>query len=175
MNILILIVVLAFAAILILAATKPKHFSIERRITVQATPEKVEPLVEDFHQWEHWSPWAKLDPNMDVTFSGADKGVGAVYEWLGDKKVGQGRMEITAASTNLVEVKLDFIKPFAANNITEFHFTPVGDSATEVRWYMHGPSPFISRVFGVFMNMDKMIGKDFEKGLADLKRKAESQ
>lgn len=175
MNIVLLVAAIAVVVIFVLAANKPKRFSIERSTRVETTPDNIVSLVEDFHQWEHWSPWAKLDPNMNLTFSGAEKGVGAVYEWLGDKKVGQGRMEITAASTSLVEVKLDFIKPFAANNITEFHFTPVGDSATEVRWHMHGPSPFISRVFGVFMSMDKMIGKDFEKGLADLKQKAESQ
>ena len=116
----------------------------------------------------------KIDPAMQRTHSGASAGKGAAYAWLGNSKVGQGRMEITdTAAPHQITIKLDFLKPFEAHNVTEFSFAAMG-SATEVTWAMHGPSPFVSKLMGVFVSMDRMVGKDFEKGLANLKAAAEA-
>jgi hypothetical protein len=159
--------------ILGLAAMKPDSFSVRRSIAVKATPEKIAPLLTDFHQWASWSPWEKLDPNMKRTFSGAASGKGAVYEWEGNSDVGKGRMEILDASTPArTVVKLAFLDPVESHSTTEFTLTPQGDSTT-VTWNMHGPMPFLSKLMTVFMDMDAMIGKDFDKGLAQLKTAAE--
>jgi hypothetical protein len=162
------------AGILGYAATRPNDFTIRRSNRIKAPPEKIFTHLTDFHEWGAWSPWEGLDPAMTRTYSGSSNGVGAVYEWEGNKKVGAGRMEITglSAPTNLT-LKLDFIRPFEAHNTTEFQLQPAGDS-TEVVWLIRGPSPFMSKLMGVFMNMDKLIGKDFETGLANLKRVSES-
>jgi uncharacterized protein YndB with AHSA1/START domain len=166
------VVVVLIAAVLIFAATQPSAFRIQRSATIQAPPEKVFSLVEDFHAWKNWSPWEKLDPNLSRTYSGAERGKGAVYEWQGNKKVGQGRMEITdAAVPNRVAIQLDFIKPFEAHNVAEFTLT--GQGSTTITWAMIGQKPFLFKVISLFMNMDKMIGKDFEAGLANLKGLAE--
>jgi uncharacterized protein YndB with AHSA1/START domain len=161
------------ALILGLAATKPDEFTVQRQIAIKAPPEKIMALVSDFRNWPAWSPWEKLDPNMQRTLSGAASGKGAVYEWKGNSDVGQGRMEITdlAPPTN-VTIKLDFIEPMSISNMTQFVLTPQGDSTT-VTWNMNGPMPFISKVMSVFTSMDAMIGRDFEKGLAQLKAAAE--
>jgi len=130
-------------------------------------------MINDFDAWPEWSPWEKLDPALKRMRSGASSGVGSVYAWEGNKKVGAGRMEILeTVPPEHVVVKLEFFKPFKARNIAEFHLEPA-DDATRVVWTMHGPSPYMMRVFGVFMNMDAMIGKDFEKGLAAMKQAAE--
>ncbi|MET0857086.1 MAG: SRPBCC family protein [Telluria sp.] len=159
--------------ILGLAAMQPDSFSVRRSIAVKAPPEKIAPLLTDFHQWASWSPWEKLDPNMKRTFSGAASGKGAVYEWEGNSDVGKGRMEILDASTpaNTV-VNLAFLEPVESHSTTEFTLTPQGDTTT-VTWNMHGPMPFVSKLMTVFMNMDDMIGKDFDKGLGQLKTAAE--
>ena len=168
---------LAFLAILVLilglAAMKPDSFSVRRSIAVKAPPEKIAPLLTDFHHWASWSPWEKLDPNMKRTFSGAPSGKGAIYEWEGNSDVGKGRMEILDASTPAkTVVKLAFLEPVESHSTTEFTLTPQGDS-TNVTWNMQGPMPFMSKLMTVFMNMDDMIGKDFNKGLAQLKTAAE--
>ena len=163
-------VAIAIAIVLILAATKPDTFSVRRVTTVRAPPEKIFPLINDFHQWGTWSPWEDKDPAMKRTYSGAGSGKGAVYAWDGNKNVGIGRMEILEVSApSKIVIKLDFFKPFEAHNTAEFTMLPQGD-ATSLRWLMHGPAPFMSKVMQVFMNMDKMIGKDFEAGLAKLKK-----
>ena len=161
------------AAILGLAATKPDTFHVERRVTVKAPPEKILARLQDFRRWADWSPWERLDPAMTREFSGAPAGVGAVYEWRGNDKVGAGRMEITdiTVPSHLV-VKLDFVRPIEGHNTADFTLLPVGEG-TEVSWAMRGPSPFISKVLQVFFSMDKMIGKDFEAGLASLKTVSE--
>ncbi|WP_426172658.1 SRPBCC family protein [Massilia sp. TWR1-2-2] len=166
--------VLAIVVLILgLAAMKPDSFSVRRSIAVKATPEKIASLLTDFHQWASWSPWEKLDPNMKRIFSGAASGKGAVYEWEGNSDVGKGRMEIVDASTpSRTVVKLAFFQPVESHSTTEFTLTPQGDS-TNVTWYMHGPMPFVSKLMTVFMNMDDMIGKDFDKGLAQLKTAAE--
>ena len=166
-------VAIAIAIVLILAATKPDTFSVQRVTTVSAPPEKIFPLINDFHQWGTWSPWENKDPAMKRTYSGAGSGKGAVYAWDGNKNVGTGRMEILEVSApSKIVIKLDFFKPFEAHNTAEFTMLPQGD-ATSLRWLMHGPAPFMSKVMQVFMNMDKMIGKDFEAGLAKLKKLTE--
>jgi uncharacterized protein YndB with AHSA1/START domain len=173
----ILAVVLAIAivVVLILAATKPDTLRVQRAAVVKAPPERVFPLINDFHQWTTWSPWENKDPAMKRTYSGAQSGKGAAYAWDGNKNVGSGRMEILEASSpSKIVIKLDFFKPFEGHNTAEFTMLPQGDAATtNISWVMHGPAPFMSKVMQVFMNMDNMIGKDFEIGLANLKRLTE--
>jgi len=171
-KILVTIVVL-IALLLAYAATRPDTFAVQRSATIKAPPDKVYALINDFHRWGEWSPWEKLDPAMKRTFSGTPAGVGTIYEWNGNDKVGAGRMEITgSAPASKVDIKLDFLKPFEGHNVTEFTLTPQGDS-TQVNWNMHGPAPFITKLMGVFVSMDSMIGKDFEAGLANMKAAAE--
>lgn len=167
-----LIIVLLIAGVLIFASTKPDDFRVERSITIKAPPEKIAANVNDFHLWGAWSPWEKLDSAMKRSFSGAPSGQGAVYAWEGTGQVGAGRMEIMTVAPEKTSIKLDFIKPFEGHNTAEYSFVPQGDS-TQVTWAMYGPAPFISKVMGVFFSMDKMIGKDFEAGLANLKAVAE--
>ncbi len=165
--------VVIVAAVLLFALTKPDTFSVERSATIKAPPDKIYPLISDFHQWPQWSPWEKLDPNMKRSHSGAPQGPGAVYAWTGNDDVGEGRMEITGVTApTQVNIKLDFIKPFAAQNTTVFTLTPQGDS-TQVKWVMRGPAPYITKLMTVFVSMDKMIGKDFEAGLSNMKAAAE--
>lgn len=166
--------VLAIVAIILgMAAMKPDTFSVKRVVSIKAPPEKIAPLLTDFHQWASWSPWEHLDPAMKRTFSGAPSGKGAIYEWEGNKDVGKGRMEVLDASTPAKTViKLDFLQPFESHNTTEFTLVPQGDT-TQVTWDMTGPMPFISKIMSVFASMDSMIGKDFEKGLANMKAAAE--
>jgi len=172
-KIIVIVLVVLIAALLAFAATKPDTFSVERTATINAPPEKIFPLIADFHQWQTWSPWEKIDPTMVRTFSGAPSGHGAVYAWEGQGKAGAGRMEITSASApSKVEIKLDFIKPFESSNVVDFTLEPEGD-ATKVTWSMTGPSAFITKIMCVFVSMDKMIGPDFERGLANLKAAAE--
>ena len=175
-TLIIIAVVLAIiiAVILILAATKPDTFRVERTAVVNAPADKVFPLIADFHQWLNWSPWEGRDPALKRSYSGAERGKGAVYAWDGNKNVGSGRMEILeATSPSTVVIQLDFLKPFEAHNTAEFTMLPQG-GATSVIWVMQGPAPFLSKVMQVFMNMDRMIGRDFEAGLANLKTMTET-
>jgi hypothetical protein len=171
-KILIAIAVL-IAAVLVVAATKPDTFQVQRNIAINAPPEAVLPYLQDFHKWGAWSPWEKLDPAMRRTFAGADAGKGAVYEWSGNSDVGRGRMEITDVSRSQVAIKLDFLEPFESHNVTTFTLV-LQAGGTEVKWVMDGPNPYISKLMQVFVNMDKMIGKDFDAGLSELKKAAES-
>jgi uncharacterized protein YndB with AHSA1/START domain len=166
------ILILAVLALLIYAATRPNTFRLERFTVIKAPPDKVFGIINDFKQWTGWSPWENIDADLTRTYSGAPSGVGTVYEWLG-KKTGQGRMEITEAKPGQrVSLKLDFIKPFKAHNITDFDLTPQ-DGGTRVSWAMHGPLGLMQRVMHIFFNMEKMVGPDFEKGLANMKALAE--
>ena len=143
-------------------------------LSPQVPEEEATTLINDFKRWDAWSPWEKKDPAMKRTYSGAAKDKGAVYEWDSDGKAGKGRMEITDAPVpSKVTIKLDFFKPFEAHNIAEFTLEPRGDT-TDLTWGMYGPSLYIAKVMGVFFNMDRMIGADFETGLANLKARAES-
>jgi uncharacterized protein YndB with AHSA1/START domain len=148
-------------------------FTVERKATVAAPPDKVYALLSDFHRWPDWSPWEGLDPEMDRIFNGSESGVGALYEWSGNRKAGEGRMEITEAEEpSKVVIKLEFIKPFKSTNKTTFSLAGSGDS-TDVTWTMVGPKTLVTKIMGIFKSMDKMIGPDFEKGLANLKDVAE--
>ena len=169
------ILAVAVAIVLVLAATKPDTFRVQRAASIKAPAEKIFPLINDFHQWGGWSPWEYKDPAMKRTYSGAASGKGAVYAWDGNKNVGSGRMEILdASSPSKIVIKLDFFKPFEGHNTAEFTIQPERDAATtNITWVMHGPAPFMSKVMQVVMNLDKMIGKDFEAGLANLKELTE--
>jgi uncharacterized protein YndB with AHSA1/START domain len=165
---LLLVVLALVAAVLIYATTRPDTMRVERSARIAAPAEKLYPMVADFHGWSAWSPWEKLDPAMRRTYGGAPSGKGATYAWVGNSKVGEGRMEILeAAPSSRIAIQLDFVEPIAGRNTTVFTFEPAGD-ATQVRWTMTGPSPYISKLMGVFVDMDRMIGKDFEAGLANL-------
>jgi uncharacterized protein YndB with AHSA1/START domain len=168
--------VLAFlvVAVLVAAALQPDSFRIERSTVVGAPPEKVFSLIDDFHAWGSWSPWEKLDPGLRRTHGGAPSGKGAVYAWEGNPKVGSGRMEILESSPPArLLIKLDFLKPFEAHNQAEFALVAEGGS-TRVTWAMTGPQAFPMKLMGLFMNMDRMVGSDFEKGLASIKQIAEA-
>lgn len=156
-----------------LALTRPDTFEVRRTIVIQAPPAKIASYLNDFHQWTVWSPWERLDPAMRRTYSGPMRGQGAVYAWSGNDEVGEGRMEIVddGAPTRIV-IQLDFVKPFASQNQTVFEMTPQG-TGTQVTWTMSGPTPFISKLVGLFVSMDEMIGDDFDKGLRQLKAAAE--
>jgi uncharacterized protein YndB with AHSA1/START domain len=175
LKIIALVFVVAIGAVLALAATKPDSFRVERSIIINAPPEKIFALLNDFHQWGSWSPWEKMDPAMKRTFSGAAKGKGAIYGWEGNKEVGTGRMEITESSPpSKMVVKLDFLKPFEAHNFADYTLNGNGNLTT-VTWGMYGPSPYVVKIMHVFISMDSMVGKDFETGLANLKAVAEKQ
>lgn len=169
------LIVVVVAGILIYAATKPDSFSVQRSATIKAPPDKIFALIADLRGWSAWSPYEKKDPDMKRTFSGSASGKGAVYEWTGNKDVGQGRMEIIdAAAPSKITIKLDFLKPFEAHNTAEFTMVPAGDNTT-VTWAMYGPSPYVAKIMGTLFDLDKMIGNDFEAGLASLKSVAEKK
>ncbi len=171
------VIALAIAVVLILATTKPDTFRVQRVATIKAPAESIFSQINDFHRWGGWSPWENRDPAMKRTFSGAESGKGAVYAWDGNKNVGSGRMEIVDTSVpSKIVIKLDFFKPFEGHNTAEFTMLPQGDATnigTTVTWAMFGPAPFMSKLMQVFMNMDNMIGKDFETGLSNLKKLTE--
>jgi hypothetical protein len=171
----ILAVLIAVIVVLLgYAATKPNTKSYARSARINAPPEKIASLISDFKKWIVWSPWEKKDPALKRTYSGNASGVGAVYAWNGNKNIGSGRMEILESTPAKIRIKLDFFTPFKASNMAEFTFTPQG-GATDVNWVMTGENLFIGKVMSIFINMDKMIGKDFEAGLADMKAAAETR
>ncbi len=172
-TILLLVIAVAIAAVLIYAATKPDAFRIQRSLTIAAPPEKIFPHLNDYRAWQAWSPYEKKDPAMKRTFSGPATGPGATYEWDGDKNVGKGRIEITEVSPNAhIAFNLDMLKPFEAHNKGEFTLEPQGNT-TVVTWAMYGRSPYLAKIMHVFFSMDRMVGGDFESGLASLKAIAE--
>jgi len=165
--------VVLIAALLVFAATRPDTFRVQRAASIKAPPEKVFALLNDFQRWEAWSPWEKKDPAMRRTFSVVTSGKGAQYAWEGNKEVGQGRMEIAeSVPPSKVAIKLDFVKPFEAHNAVEFTLEPKGE-ATNVTWAMQGDTPLSREDRPRVPDMDKMVGKDFEAGLANLKTLAE--
>ncbi|WGS19816.1 MULTISPECIES: SRPBCC family protein [unclassified Bradyrhizobium] len=167
------ILAIAIAVVLIRAAIKPNTFRVTRAASIEAPAERIFPLINDFHRWTTWSPYETRDPAMKRTYDGAANGKGAVYAWDGNKNVGSGRMEILdAQAPSKIVIKLDFLTPFEGHNTAEFTMLPQGD-ATNVTWTMYGPAAFMSKLMQVFMNLDHMIGKDFEVGLANLKTLAE--
>lgn len=163
------------AGVLLYAATRPDSFRVERSTRIEAPADNIFPLVNDLRAWNGWSPYDAKDPAMQRTFSGPASGPGAVYAWSGNREVGQGRMEILAATPpSQVTIQLDFIQPFQARNTAEFTLRPEG-TGTKVTWALHGPSPYISKLMGLVFNLDHMVGNDFEVGLANLKRVAEQR
>ncbi len=168
-----LIVVVAIAGVLIAAATKPDSFSVQRTATINAPGDRIFPLINDFKRWDAWSPWEKKDPAMKRTYGSITSGKGAHYGWDGNGDVGQGSMDITeSVPATRVALNLDFVKPFEGHNTVVFTLASTGNTTT-VTWTMRGPAPFITKVMQVFCDMDSMIGKDFEAGLANLKTVAE--
>ncbi len=169
-----IVLVLALGIFLAVAATKPDTFSITRSATIQAPPTTVFALVNDFHKWEEWSPWAKLDPNAKNSFEGPAEGVGAVFGWSGNGDVGEGHMRITESKpAELIKLDLVFKRPMEGTSYTVFTFKPEG-AGTVVSWTMSGKNNFLSKMVSVVMNCDKMMGEWFEKGLASMKAKAEA-
>jgi uncharacterized protein YndB with AHSA1/START domain len=163
--------VLALLAVFV--ATRPSRFHVERSVTIAAPPESVFAHVDDFHAWADWSPWEKLDPGMKRTFRGAPSGVGATYAWSGNDKVGEGRMAIEKSEKpSLVSVRLEFLKPFSATNTATFTFAGVA-GGTKATWAMDGTNDFVAKAIHLVMDMDKLVGGDFERGLAALKAVAE--
>jgi hypothetical protein len=171
-------ILIGIAAIILIfvvvVALQPSDFHIARTTTIAAPADAVFDQVSDFHKWVAWSPYEKIDPALKRTYSGNPSGVGAIYEWVGNKDVGEGRATITESRPNeLVRIQLEFLKPFAATNIAEFNLAPSGDQ-TSITWSMTGTNNFMFKAVGLFMNMDKMVGGQFEQGLAQLKSMLES-
>jgi uncharacterized protein YndB with AHSA1/START domain len=161
-------------AFVVIVALQPSDFRIVRSSTIAAPPATVFAQVNDFHKWEAWSPWAKLDPAAKSSFDGPAAGKGATFRWAGNEEVGEGSMTITESRpSDLIRIKLEFLKPFAATNTAEFTFKPEGNQ-TVVTWSMFGTNNFIAKAFCLFINMDKMVGGQFEKGLASMKSVAEA-
>lgn len=157
-----------FVLLLIYAWFKPAKFRVERSISIAAPPQAIHPQIANFRKWSAWSPWEALDPHMIRTYKGPEEGVGAGYAWEG-RKAGSGNMLITRSDPeNGISLDLNFTKPFKASNITDIILAP-DNGDTRVTWAMHGPHPYMMRVMSVFFSMDRMVGKDFEKGLANLK------
>ena len=167
-----LIAVAAIGLLLIVAATRPDTFRVERTASIKAPPAKLHGLINDMKVFNTWNPYNLKDPNIKGEYQGPQAGPGAAYHFTGNKDVGKGSIAIVDTSPSKVTMKLDMLEPFEGHNVVEFIIAPKGD-ATEVTWAMHGPSPYIGKLMGLVFNMDKMIGRDFEAGLANLKAKAE--
>ena len=173
LSILLTAAIIAILFIVIIAG-RPDEFTVSRSVKVFAPPEKVFPHVNELRKWDTWSPWAKLDPDCKIVLSGRAAGIGASHAWSGNNKVGEGRMTITESRLNeMIGLKLEFLRPFKATNAAEFTFKSAGNQ-TEVVWSMSGKNNFFFKVFGLFMDCDNMVGKDFEKGLASLKTISEA-
>ena len=173
-RVILIVLLLAVVAVLGLAATKPDHYQVERSATMSAPPAAVFAQLNDFHQWEAWSPWEKIDPAMKRTYEGPANGKDASYAWVGNDKVGEGRMTITESEPDShLGIRLEFIKPWTETCQVSFAVAPEGQG-TKVIWDMSGNRNYVGKIFCVFMDMDKMIGTDFEKGLSQLKTVTES-
>lgn len=168
-----ILIIIVLVAALVLIAKQPDDFCITRSIKIATPASNIFPYINDLKRFNQWSPWAKMDPNSTLTFEGADQGEGAKMSWKGNKAVGQGSMtNIETRANELVRFKMDFLKPMKATNFAEFSFKTEGD-LTVVSWSMQGKNNFISKLFHLLVNCDKMIGAQFEKGLSDLKSLAE--
>jgi hypothetical protein len=170
-------IAIGVAALLLVLVTfvamQPSTFHVERSALIAAPPARAFAQVNDFHAWKAWSPWEGKDPALQRTYSGSPSGVGAMYAWVGNEQVGEGRMTIEeSVEASRIGIKLEFLKPFAATNRATYSFTPA-PGGTKVTWAMDGTRNFMLKAFGLFMNMDQMIGPDFERGLASMKRIAE--
>ena len=168
-----LVLAVVIVALCVFVATRPSAFHIERSAGIAAPPAVVFAQVNDFHRWDAWSPWAKMDPAMKVSYAGAPAGEGAAYSWIGNSQVGEGTMTITESKpADRITIRLEFLKPMAATNTATFTFKGDGPG-TDVTWAMDGNNGFMGKAFSVFMNMDRMLGAYFEQGLAQMKVAAE--
>lgn len=168
-----IVVVVLIAAVLLHAANKPDTFSVQRSASIQAPPERIFPLINDLRAFNTWNPFEKKDPNLKGRYSGPAGGKGAGYAFEGNKDVGKGSIEILESSSpSRVTMRLSMIEPFKVQNIVEFTLAPIG-GATNVTWVMQGPAPFLAKIIHVFIDMDQMVGKDFEAGLSNLKAAVE--
>jgi uncharacterized protein YndB with AHSA1/START domain len=174
----VLVIVAAIAGLFGFASRKPATYAVTRSTSIDAPPEHIFRMINDFHEWAKWSPFEKLDPAMAKTFGGADSGVGSLYAWVGNKRAGAGSMHITGSKpSSHVTIDMTFLKPFKSQSTVNFTIEPSASGtrqASRVTWAMTGNNQFISKVMSVFVSMDKLIGKDFAEGLANLKREAES-
>jgi hypothetical protein len=169
-----LIIVLAVAALLLYATTRPDTFAVQRSTVIQAGTDTLFPLINDLRQFNTWNPYARKDPAMQISYRGPASGPGAAFDFSGNKDAGRGRVDVTGAQPpTRVDMVLHMIEPFEGRNQISFTLTPQGE-ATQVTWAMHGPSPYVSKLIGIFIDMDHMIGRDFEAGLAQLKALAET-
>ena len=169
------VVLVPIAGVMVYAATLPGDFQVSRSASIAAAPEKIYPLIDNFKRFNEWNPFAKQDPTIKFVYSGPEDGVGAANSWTSDGKAGVGQLMIVdAAAPSRVTMRLDFVKPMEAHNTVVFTLQPRG-STTEVSWSMSGKFPYVGKLMSVFFSMDKMVGGEFEKGLADLKRIAETQ
>lgn len=188
------VIIILVIGLLIYASTQPNEFRIERSTLIQSPPETIYANLSNFQNWPKWSPWEKLDPEMQRELSGPESGIGAIYAWNGNKKVGKGRMEIIEShAPQTLRIQLDFFEPFPANNMAEFTLQPNAQETTiqgttiqgtaiqrtvtqqtTIHWAMTGKNTFIGKVMCIFMNMDKFVGKDFEAGLKNLKQLCEA-
>jgi len=173
MRILIVVGIIA-AALGVVIAAQPSTYRVTRNISIATPPDRVFALVDDYHKWDGWSPWAKADPNMKVAYSGPESGAGAGYAWSGNGEVGEGRMTTVAAEAGRsIQIQLEFIKPFRSSSVTRFSFVPQS-GGTLVTWDMNGNANFMTKAFSLISSMDATVGPDFEKGLKQLKSLAES-
>jgi Polyketide cyclase / dehydrase and lipid transport len=175
MSTILILIALAVIVLLVLAARQPDNFSVSRRTIINAPASAIFSNVNNLHFWDAWSPWAKLDPNAKNSFEGPDEGVNAKMSWAGNNKVGVGSMTVIDSHPNdLIRFKLEFLKPMQATNTAEFSFKEDG-SQTTVSWTMNGTNNFMGKIMSIFMNCDKMVGGQFEQGLASLKQVVESE
>jgi uncharacterized protein YndB with AHSA1/START domain len=175
MTLFLLLLLAAVSALIAYVSLQPNTFRIARSAVIDAPPERIYPLINDLHEWPRWSPWARLDPQQKVTYEGSPLGAGAIMAWSGNKKVGVGKMKIAESSQNeRIRLKLQFIKPMKCVNDAQFDLKPIGETRTEVLWTMSGRNEFMAKAMHAFFNMDKMVGGQFEEGLANLKALVEA-
>ena len=176
MTLFLLLVLAALSAAIIYISLSSDRFSIARSTVIDAPPERIYPLINDLHDWERWSPWAKLDPGQVISYEGSPLGAGSIMSWAGNRKVGQGKMKIAESSPNeRIKLRLQLIKPLQAIHDVQIDLTPLGETRTEVLWRMSGRHEFVAKALHAFMNLDKRVGDQFEQGLANLKRLVETE
>jgi hypothetical protein len=169
------VLVALIVVFIILASMQPDEFKISRSTTIHSTPTVVFEQVNNLRKWDSWSPWAKLDPNAKSTFEGPESGTGAVMGWAGNNQVGEGRMTITESRSNeFIQFQLEFLKPFETTNMSEFQFQAEGTNQTVVIWSMSGKNNLLAKAFSLFMDCEKMLGPQFDQGLAQLKAVSEA-
>lgn len=175
MTLILLLVLAALSAAIIYISLSPDKFSIARSTVIDAPPERIYPLINDLHAWERWSPWAQLDPGQEITYDGSPLGAGAIMSWAGNSKVGAGKMKIAESSPNeRVRLRLQLIKPMQALHDIQIDLTALGETRTEVIWRMSGRHEFVAKALQAFINLERRIGEQFEKGLANLKEVVET-